>query len=67
MSTLSDSDLDAVYTDFCKTMTKVGEADGQQFLARFALLAMARIGDREVIVDLIAAAADDLATTNGHL
>ena len=63
MNTLSDSDLDAVYTDFCKTMTLVGEANSQQFLARFALLAMTRIGNREVISDLIAAAADDVATT----
>ena len=63
MSTLSDRDLDAVYTDFCNTMTLVGEADAQQFLARFALLAMTHIGEREVISDLIAAAADDFATT----
>ena len=53
MSTLSDSDLDTVYTDFCKTMTLVGVANSQQFLARFALLAMTRIGNREVISDLI--------------
>ena len=39
MSTFSDSDLDAVYTDFCETMTLMGEANSQQFLARFALLA----------------------------
>ena len=59
MNTLSDSDLDAVYTDFCKTMTLAGEANSQPFLARFALLAMTRIGNREVISDLMAAAADD--------
>ena len=63
MSTFSDSDLDAVYTDFCKTMTLMGEANSQQFLARFALLAITHIGNREVISDLIAAAADDFATT----
>lgn len=62
MNTLSDSDLDAVYTDFCKTMTLVGGANSQQFLARFALLAMTRIGNREVISDLIAAASDDVTT-----
>ena len=63
MSTFSDSDLDAVYTDFCKTMTLMGEANSQQFLARFALLAITHIGNREVISDLTTAAADDFATT----
>ena len=62
LSTLSDTDLDAVYTDFCKTMTLVGEANAQQFLARFSLLAISHIGNREVICGLIAAAADDSAT-----
>ena len=63
MSTFSDNDLDAVYTDFCKTMTLMGEANSQQFLARFALLAITHIGNREVIGDLIKAAADDFTTT----
>ncbi len=63
MNTLSDSDLDAVYTDFCKTMTRLGEASAQQFLARFALLAMTRIGNREIVSNLIAAAAADVTTT----
>ena len=63
MTTFSDSDLDAVYTDFCKTMTLMGESNAQQFLARFALLAMTQIGNREVISDLIAAAADEFAAT----
>lgn len=63
MNTFSDSDLDAVYTDFCKTLTHVGDANAQQFLAHFALLAMTQIGNREVIRDLTAAAAEDFAAT----
>ena len=63
MNTFSGSDLDAVYTDFCKTLTRVGEANAQQFLARFALLAITRIGNRDVIGDLTAAAAEDFAAT----
>jgi hypothetical protein len=44
----------------CKTMTRVGEPASALFLARFALLAMERIGDAAVIDALIAAAAEDV-------
>jgi hypothetical protein len=62
---MSDADLDAAYTHFCKTMTEVGEARAELFLARFALLAMVRIADREVIAELVAAAADWPPETDG--
>ncbi|MEO6744423.1 MAG: hypothetical protein ABIS28_20480 [Caldimonas sp.] len=58
---MTDSELDAVYTRLCKTMTQIGEPDARLFLARFALLAIDRIGDAEAAQRLIDAAAEDLA------
>ena len=57
---LTESELDAVYTHFCKTMTRIGEPQSALFLARFALLAMTRIGDSAIIRQLIDMAADKL-------
>jgi hypothetical protein len=57
---MADSDLDAVYTNLCKTMTQLGESQSSMFLARFALLAIDRIADAETAQQLIAAAAEDL-------
>ena len=55
---ISEADLDAVYTHFCKTMTALGEARAKLFLARFALLAMTRLADERVVRELIDQAAD---------
>lgn len=52
--------LDAVYTALCRTMTELGEPQAPLFLARFALLAIERIGDAEAVQRLIDAAAADL-------
>ncbi len=60
MPQLKPTELDAVYTHFCKTMTRVGEPTSPLFLARFALLAMERIGDAAVIDALISAAAENV-------
>jgi len=57
-SQLTESELDAIYTHFCTTMTRIGEPHSPLFLARFALLAMTRIGDSAVIQQLIDMAAD---------
>jgi Protein of unknown function (DUF2783) len=57
---MTPTELDAVYTHLCKTMTEVGQAQSELFLARFALLAIDRLGDRQVALELIAAAANDL-------
>jgi hypothetical protein len=57
---MTDSELDAVYTRLCKTMTEVGEAQAPLFLARFALLAIERIGNADTALGLITAARDDL-------
>ncbi len=59
---MNDTDLDAVYTRLCTVMTAVGEADAKLFLARFALLAMTRLGDREAVEALIDAAAEGIGS-----
>ena len=58
---LSEAELDAVYTQFCHQMTALGEAQAPLFMARFALLAMRRIGDASAVQQLIAQAAKDMA------
>ena len=58
--TMTDSELDIAYTELCKTMTRLGEAQSALFLARFALLAMVRIDDAAVIGRVIAEAAANL-------
>jgi len=59
---MTEAELDAAYTHLCKTMTELGEARAPLFLARFALLAMVRIGDVAVVQGLTAAAAADIAS-----
>ncbi len=60
--TMTEAELDAAYTHLCKTMTELGETRAPLFLARFALLAMVRIGDAAVVQDLTDAAAADIAS-----
>jgi hypothetical protein len=56
-----DSELDAIYTRLCERMTELGEPSALLFLARFALLAIDRLDDREMAFQLIEAAAENLA------
>ena len=58
---MTEAELDAAYTHLCKTMTELGEARAPLFLARFALLAMVRIGDADVVQEMTDAAAKDIA------
>jgi len=58
--TMTDSELDTVYTQLCKTMTELGEPNAPLFLARFALLAIERIGNAETALALVEAAREDL-------
>ncbi|RAR51878.1 hypothetical protein C7401_13541 [Paraburkholderia unamae] len=58
---MTDSELDTVYTQLCRTMTGLGEANGPLFLARFALLAIERIGDAQTCLGLIEAAGENIA------
>jgi len=55
-----DSELDAIYTHLCKTMTGLGEPNALLFLSRFALLAIDRLDDAATANQLIEAAAEDL-------
>ena len=59
---MTEAELDAAYTHLCKTMTVLGEARAPLFLARFALLAMVRIGDADAVQGLTDAAAADIAS-----
>ena len=59
---MTDAELDAAYTHLCKTMTELGEARAPLFLARFALLAMVRIGDAAAVQGLTDDAAADIAS-----
>ncbi|WP_322057807.1 hypothetical protein [Paraburkholderia sp. J63] len=58
---MTDSELDKVYTRLCKTMTELGEANAPLFLARFALLAVERIGNAEASLGLIDAAREGMS------
>ena len=58
---MTEAELDAAYTHLCKTMTELGEARAPLFLARFALLAMVRIGNVAVVQEMTEAAAADIA------
>jgi hypothetical protein len=55
---MTESELDSVYTQLCKTMTNIGETQSSLFLARFALLAVTEIGDVATVQRLIADASE---------
>jgi soluble P-type ATPase len=57
---MTPTELDAVYTHLCKTMTEVGQGQSDLFLARLAMLAIDRLGDSHVAMQLIDAAANCL-------
>ena len=58
--TVSESELDSVYTRLCKTMTELGEDESSLFLARFALLAVIKIDDAAAVERLIADASEKI-------
>jgi hypothetical protein len=55
---MNTDDLDLAYTTLCRTMTTLGESNSTLFLARFAMLAITRLGNAASALELIAAAAD---------
>jgi hypothetical protein len=55
---MNDSELDAVYTRLCKTMTELGAERSPLFLARFALLAIVELGDPALAMRLVDAAGE---------
>lgn len=60
MNALTPERLDQLYSQLCATMTQLGEAQAPLYLARFALLAIVRIGDDAVIRQMLADAAEGL-------
>jgi hypothetical protein len=52
-ATLTPEQLDDVYTQACRAMTDAGEARGELFLARLALLLMKEVGDASKIAGAI--------------
>ena len=66
---MTESELDGVYTQLCKTMTDLGEARSSLFLGRLALLALGEMDDMALAQRLIADAgegmeSDELATAS---
>lgn len=59
---MKDSELDAIYTRLCKTMTDLGADKMPLFLARFALLAIEQIDDPETCNRIVHDASDGLAS-----
>ena len=57
---MTDHELDSAYTALCLTMTRLGQANAPLYLARFALLAMTRLGGAALVNELLDAAAQDL-------
>lgn len=60
---MTEAELDAAYSELCRTMTSLGKAQTEIYLARFALLAMLEISDAAKVARLIAAAADGLGNS----
>ena len=58
---MNDSELDAVYTRLCRTMTELGADRASLFLARFALLAIERISDPVAAMGIVDDAAAGMA------
>mgnify|MGYP000085092893 FL=1 len=63
---MNSSELDQTYTHLCHTMTRIGEAEAQLFLARLALLAMNRFEDAQAAKLWIDAAAADVSPEVGR-
>ena len=58
---MTDAELDTVYTRLCKTISEQGEANASLFLARFALLAIQKIGAADIVEQLINEAGEGMA------
>jgi len=60
---MTESELDSLYTQLCRTMTDLGEARAPLFLARFALLAINEIDDAAAAQRLIADANEGVGSS----
>jgi hypothetical protein len=66
MTAMDESDLDSLYGEFCRALSDVGEAQAPLLLARFALLAIAEIGDVERVQRILTSARDCEAAANSQ-
>jgi hypothetical protein len=66
MTAIHESDLDSLYGEFCRALSDVGEAHAPLLLARFALLAIAEIGDVERVQRILTSARDCEAAENSQ-
>jgi hypothetical protein len=65
MNAISETELDSIYGELCRAISQVGEANAPLLLARFALLAIAEIGDVERVQRILTSARDcEAAATN---
>jgi hypothetical protein len=55
---MTESDLDSLYGELCRSLSEVGEAGAPLFLARFALLAIGDIDDVGRVRALLLSARD---------
>lgn len=55
---MSPDDLDRVFAQFSHALTRVGEGGASLVLARFALLAIIKLEDPELCLDLLKSAAE---------
>ena len=53
---MTDDELDTVYGELCRALTRCGAERAELLLARFALLAMVAIGDVDRIREILAGA-----------
>lgn len=53
---MTDDELDSVYGEFCRALTRAGAERAEPLLARFALLAILAIDDAGKIRQLLASA-----------
>jgi hypothetical protein len=53
---MTDSELDSIYGELANALTEIGESRAPLLLARFALLAIGEIDDRERIRALLKSA-----------
>ena len=58
MNAISETELDGIYGELCRAISQVGEANAPLLLARFALLAIAEIGDVERVQRILTSARD---------
>jgi hypothetical protein len=60
---MTESELDTIYTQLCRTMTDLGEARAPLFLARLVLLAIGEIDDAAAAQRLIADAREGIGSS----